>query len=62
MLKRAVLTLLALLAISGAIVAAILYSGACVGETGQQDTDAYKYPQETNSKYQRVFTTVELLL
>jgi hypothetical protein len=59
MLKRAVLTLLALLAISGAIVAAILYSGACVGETGQQDTDAYKYPQETNSKYQRVFTTVE---
>jgi hypothetical protein len=57
MLKRAVLTLLALLAVSVVIVAAISFSGACVSEAGQQDADAYKRSQEPHSRYQRVFTT-----
>jgi hypothetical protein len=58
MLKRAVLTFLALLALCGVVVAAISFSTACVSEAGQQDADAYKRPQEPNPRYQRVFTTM----
>ena len=55
MLKRAILTLFALLAVNGVIVAAISFSPACVSEAGQQDADYYKRSQEPNSRYHRVF-------
>jgi hypothetical protein len=58
MLKRAVLTFLALFVVSGVTIAAISLSATCVSEATQQDTDAYKRSQEPNSRYQRVFTTM----
>ncbi len=58
MLKRAVLIFLALLVMSGVIVAAISLSPLCVSEAAQQDADAYKRSQEPDSRHQWIFTTM----